>query len=94
MYMHFFLYFSELAFVGDARYGISIRRTDLLRCRAGAKTAEKLALNLIEFVLSNEEIKTCTIYGNKQHNFKAISVDKKHAIKSMFPFYILQFSLF
>ena len=76
------LLFSELGYVGDAKYGIQINKKKLDMCRLAAKTPEKLALNLIEFMLSNEEIQNCTMYGNKQHNKQPISENKRYALKS------------
>lgn len=53
-------------------------------CEQSAKTPEKLVLNLIEFLLTKEEINSCTVNGNKQFNKQPMDFNKKKALQSKF----------
>ena len=82
------MYFAELSYVGESCYGVKIKTEDQSNCIKTAKTAEKLALNLIEFVPSKEDVLPSTVYGNKQHNKKAIPIATRKAIRCKSYFYI------
>jgi hypothetical protein len=78
-----------LTFLGEARYQVRLRVSDLSVCESTSKTAEKLALNLIELIVTPEEIEEgCTIYGNKQFKLKALDEKRRKALRSK---YISQF---
>ena len=49
------LFITEMVYVGDSKYGIKMQAADYDRCKKTAKTPEKLALNLVEFVLTKDE---------------------------------------
>jgi len=77
-----YLLIEDLVYIGDSQYGIRVARQALERCEKTAKTPEKLALNLLEVVLTPEEISTCTLYGNTQHKKEAIEDKKRKALRS------------
>ena len=58
--------------------------SQLVLCEQAAKTAEKLALNIIEFLLTSDEIQNCTVNGNKQFHKRPLDYNKKKALQSKF----------
>ena len=47
---------------------MQIKSTDLERCNNSAKTTSKLALNLVEFIIPEDMVKSgVSVYGNSQH---------------------------
>ncbi|XP_021354859.1 uncharacterized protein LOC110451265 [Mizuhopecten yessoensis] len=73
---------TDLVYIGDSQYGIKVARQALERGEKSAKTTEKLALNLLEVVLTPDEITTCTMYGNTQHKKEAIEDKKRKALRT------------
>ncbi|XP_069126776.1 uncharacterized protein [Argopecten irradians] len=47
---------ATMQYLGDPRFGVQICSMDISRCIATAKTIEKLALNVIEFLVAPEEM--------------------------------------
>ncbi|XP_063401151.1 uncharacterized protein LOC143051076 [Mytilus galloprovincialis] len=74
--------FTELAYVGAAKYNVKLEKVILKRIIKTSKTPEKLALNLIAPLLSEYEINNCTLYGNQQHKKEAVAENKRRAIRS------------
>jgi hypothetical protein len=70
----------DMEYVGETRHNVRMLRRDLTRCEAMAKTPAKLALSLLEFLLSSYEIKNCTMKGNPQFKKKAVPLHKRNAI--------------
>lgn len=73
--------FTELAYVGAAKYNVKLEKVILKRIIKTSKTPEKLALNLIAPLLSEYEINNCTLYGNQQHKKEAVAENKRRAIR-------------
>ena len=72
---------SDLVYLGESLFGVKMTRKDLSSCMELSTKPEKLALNLLEFLLTAEECKNLTVYGyGKKNN----SMDKnvRKAIKS------------
>ena len=73
-----------MVYVGGPKFGIKMQAADYYRCKKTAKTLEKLALNLVEFVLTKDELNECSVMGNMQHiNKKALPISKAKALKGM-----------
>lgn len=75
---------TDLVYLGEAQYSIKIKKDDLERCQKTAKIAEKLALNLVEYLLSPEELATVTVYGNVQHKKLPMAEEKTKALRSKY----------
>ena len=71
--------FADLLFVGSATYGIKMTSTDLSCCEEAGKTSCKLALNLLQMLVTPEECTNMTVYGHK--NKRALPANIR-AIKS------------
>ena len=55
---------SGLVYLGDAMYGMQMKKANLERCIKHSSTPEKLALNLLEFLVTKEDCQDMTIYGH------------------------------
>ena len=73
---------SDLNFVGDAKFGVSIKSESLQRCNNSGKTVVKLALNLVEFIIPTELVnKGMSVYGNTQYKLKPLPDNIIQALK-------------
>ena len=62
---------SDLVFLCESMFGVKISKKDLDTCMELSTKPEKLALNLMEFLLSAEDCKNLTVYGyGKKNNVK------------------------
>ena len=78
-----------LSYIGEARLGVQIKKETLERCMSTAKTATKLALNLIEFIIPEDLMKTgVSVYGNAQFRLKSMPSNMVAALKGKVWFYI------
>lgn len=80
----FFFFFLETTFLGPRKYGVKIPSEILERSKNVSKTPEKLVLNIIKYVLTDYEIKNCTVFGNKQFKKEALPEQKRKAIRSKY----------
>jgi hypothetical protein len=51
-------------YLGEAKYGVQLRKEELNRCLEMRSTPEKLALNLLEFLVTKEDCQNMTVYGH------------------------------
>ena len=76
------LLISDLVFVGEARFGVKMKAKDLQRCVESSNSAEKLALNLLEFLVSKDDCQEMTMYGHGKK--KSMEPNLRRAIKCKF----------
>ena len=76
--------FADLVFVGSATYGIKMTSCDLSRCKEAGLTSWKLALNLLQMLVSPRECQEITVYGHR--NKQALSDNIRRVIKSKYIF--------
>ena len=68
--------------MGEARFGVQMKATDLERCNISAKTIFKLALNLVEFIVPESLIKSgVSVYENSQHKLREMPDNIVQALK-------------
>ncbi|CAC5390814.1 unnamed protein product [Mytilus coruscus] len=72
----------ELEFVGAAKYGIKMDKKVLNRILKSSKIQKKLALGLLQPLLTDFEIQNSTVYGNMQFKKEAMDSNKRRAIRS------------
>lgn len=72
---------SDLVYLGDAIYGVQMKKMNLERCIKHSSTPEKLALNLLEFLVTKDDCQDMTVYGHGKMK-KEMSPNLRKAIKS------------
>jgi len=82
----FVLFFEELVFLGDAKFGVKMNKDELSRCEEHSCTPEKLALNILEYLVTPEDCRDMTVYGCGKR--KPMDPAMRKAIRSMI-FYLL-----
>ena len=72
---------SGLVYLGDAIYGVQMKKTNLERCIKHSSTPEKLASNLLEFLVTKEDCQDMTVYYGHGKAKKEMSPNLRKAIK-------------
>ena len=71
----------DLVYLGEAKFGVQMRRDDLTRCMEQSSTPEKLGLNLLEFLVTVEDCLDMTVYGHGKQK-KEMAPNMRRAIRS------------
>ena len=71
--------FERLVYLGDAKFGVLVSRTGLSQSEKTSTTAVRLALSVLELLLTKEECQTLSVYGRNKH--KTAMDEKKTCFK-------------
>lgn len=71
----------DLVYLGEVKYGVQMKKEELSKCLELSSTPEKLALNLLEFLVTKEDCRDMTVYGHGKQK-KEMAPNLRRAIRS------------
>lgn len=73
--------FTGLVFLGDAKYGVEVNKARLHLSIVASTNMDKLALNLLELLVTKEECANLSIYGQGKGKVAMVE-SKRKALRS------------